>query len=302
MKLLLYSLWGLLWQQMNAAGNLITFLSAPVPFRRQCKSQQHFLLILQVAQKMSNSPPEGLMRAFHLSLKILFRYLEGSLLFFFPEFLTPWAFPSLCPQYHTPRAECCFPFFQISAHLPTPPENQICSPRGVPLYPLPASLPFLSVFGNQHSLGCINGKSTEGWSWENSLFPLIMSCAAGRGKQFLYRQGIDLQNRGKLIDIDSHLFQAGHTVQDCVAWSLRVGDRKFLPQAVKFWILLCVCHSLMLRDRIFLCQSSNFCRAEWKPALMDCTDFREHCGSPAWSLSYQGWTPDHSNYLIISIN
>lgn len=86
MKLLLYSLWGLLWQQMNAAGNLITFLSAPVPFRRQCKSQQHFLLILQVAQKMSNSPPEGLMRAFHLSLKILFRYLEGSLLFFSQNF------------------------------------------------------------------------------------------------------------------------------------------------------------------------------------------------------------------------
>lgn len=81
MKLLLYSLQGLLWQQMNAAGNLITFLSAPLPFRRQCRSQQHFLLILQVARKMSNSPPEGLTRAFHLSHETLFKYLEGLLVF-----------------------------------------------------------------------------------------------------------------------------------------------------------------------------------------------------------------------------
>lgn len=181
---------------------------------------------------MSNSPPEGLMRAFHLSLKILLRYLEGSLLFFPQHFcLHECSLHSLTRQYHTPRAKC---WHQLSAHLPTPPENQIYSPRGVSLDPLPASLPFLSVFWNHHSLGCINGKSIEGWSWENSLFSLIMSCAAGRGKQFLYRQGIDLQNRGKLIDIDSHLFQAGHTVQDCVARPLRVGGREFLPQAVKF--------------------------------------------------------------------
>lgn len=101
MKLLLYSLQGLLWQQMNAAGNLITFLSAPVPFTRQCRSQQHFLLILQVAQKMSNSPPEGLTRAVHLSHETLFKYLEGSLMVFSPASPIPCTFP---PSF---QESCC---------------------------------------------------------------------------------------------------------------------------------------------------------------------------------------------------
>lgn len=166
MKLLLYSLWGLLWQQMNAAGNLITFLSAPVPFRRQCKSQQHFLLILQVAQKMPNSPPEGLMRAFHLSHKILFRHLEGSLTVFSQHF---WLHElhSAHRVVPTPRAES---WHKLSAHLLPPPENQICAPWGDPPYPLPASLPFLGVFGNHHSLGCINGKEHQGMDGEKIPF------------------------------------------------------------------------------------------------------------------------------------
>lgn len=153
MKLLLYSLWGLLWQQMNAAGNLITFLPAPVPFRRQWRSQQHFLLILQVPQNMSNSPSEGLMRAFHSSYKTLFRYLEGSVLVFSQHFwLYECSLHSAHKLYHTPRAESPH---KLPAHLSTPPQNQICSHRGDPPYPLPASLPFLGVFGNHLSLGCI---------------------------------------------------------------------------------------------------------------------------------------------------
>jgi len=34
---------------------------------------------------MSNSPPEGLTRAFHLSHETLFKYLEASLMVFFPS-------------------------------------------------------------------------------------------------------------------------------------------------------------------------------------------------------------------------
>lgn len=36
------------------------------------------------------------------------------------------------------------------------------------------------------------------------------------------------------MDIDSHLLQVGHAVQDCVAQPLRVGGREFLPQGGKF--------------------------------------------------------------------
>lgn len=149
---------------MNAAGNLITFLSASVPSRRQCRSQQHFLLILQVAQKMSNSPPEGLTRALTLTsftrvTKHYLGILKGH--WFFPSTSNSMSVPftlltRLC---HTPRAESRH---KLSAHLPTPPQTQIFSPRGDPPYPLPAPLPFLGVFGNHHSLGCTDGKKHQG--------------------------------------------------------------------------------------------------------------------------------------------
>lgn len=166
---------------MNAAGNLITFLSAPVSFRRQCRSQQHFLLILQVAQKMSNSPPEGLMRAFHLSHKTLFGHLEGSLMVFSSisdSMSIP--FSLLTRLYHTPRAES---WHKLPAHLPTPPENQICSPRSSLHVPfLLLCLSWVSLETTTH-LAALMGKSIEGWRWENSLFPLIMSCAEGEGNE-----------------------------------------------------------------------------------------------------------------------
>lgn len=164
---------------MNAAGNLITFLSAPVSFRRECRSQQHFLLILQVAQKMSNSPPEGLMRAFHFSHKTLFRYLEESLMIF-SSFSDSMSIPFslLTRLYHTPRAEF---WHKLSAQLSIPPENQICSPRSslhVPFLLLCLSWVFLQT---TTYLAALMGKSIKGWRWENSLFPLIMSCAEGEG-------------------------------------------------------------------------------------------------------------------------
>lgn len=183
MKLLLHSLRGLLWQQMNAAGNLITFLSASVPSRRQCRSQQHFLLILQVAQKMSNSPPEGLTRAFHSSHETLFRYLEGSL-FFFPALPTPWTFPSLCSQGCATHLELN-PDTSFLHTCPPPHKPRFFHPEVTLHIPFPLLCLSWVFLETTTPLAARMGKSISGWRWENSLFPLIMSCAAGRGKQLL---------------------------------------------------------------------------------------------------------------------
>lgn len=199
MKLLLYSLQGLPWQQMNAAGNLITFLSAPVPFRRQCRSQQHFLLILQVAWKMSNSPPEGPTRAFHLSRETLFKYLEGSLMFF-SQHLRFCAFS--LRRFRNCAAQRHFPSLLVLAgcttHLEAESQQKLFAPPAHPtgrgggkrhvkvgvvclagksaekatVSPSCTCLSWLRC-GLETSAHLITlmGKSVAGWRWEKFLFP-----------------------------------------------------------------------------------------------------------------------------------